>query len=58
MSVPARVVDEPSLYEQLLALPENLTENGWLLLATLKDDDPVSVAPFDAVSFSLADLWA
>lgn len=35
-----------------------LTEKGWLLVATLKDDDPVSVAPFDAVSFSLADLWA
>lgn len=27
------------------------------LIAALKDDDPVRVAPFDAVSFSLADLW-
>ncbi len=35
-----------------------LTENGWLLIATLKDDDPVAVPPFDAVEFSLADLWA
>jgi hypothetical protein len=35
-----------------------LTENGWLLLATLKDDDAVSLPPFDAISFSLADLWA
>jgi Uma2 family endonuclease len=30
----------------------------WLLLTTLKDDDPVQQPPFDAVSFSLASLWA
>jgi Uma2 family endonuclease len=36
----------------------SLHEGRWLLVATLKDDDPVSVAPFDAVTFSLADLWA
>jgi len=35
-----------------------LKENHWLLIATLKDDDRVSVPPFDAVEFSLADLWA
>ena len=35
-----------------------LQQNGWLLIATLKDDDEVSLPPFDAVSFSLADLWA
>lgn len=35
-----------------------LREEGWLLIATLKDDDPVRVPPFDAISFSLADLWA
>jgi Uma2 family endonuclease len=34
-----------------------LTEKGWLLLTTLKDEDAVAVPPFDAVSFSLADLW-
>ncbi len=34
-----------------------LREGAWLLLATLKDDDPVSIAPFAAVTFSLADLW-
>lgn len=33
-------------------------EEGWLLIATLQDDDPVSVPPFDAITFSLADLWA
>jgi Uma2 family endonuclease len=30
----------------------------WLLLATLKDDDPVRQPPFDAISFPLASLWA
>ncbi|MGH6636553.1 MAG: Uma2 family endonuclease [Gammaproteobacteria bacterium] len=35
-----------------------LRGGAWLLIATLKDDDAVSVPPFDAVSFSLADLWA
>ena len=35
-----------------------LREDGWLLIATLQEDDPVQVPPFDAVSFSLADLWA
>jgi hypothetical protein len=28
------------------------------IVATLKDDDPVKVAPFDAITFSLADLRA
>jgi len=35
-----------------------LQEDRWVLIATLKDDDPVAVPPFDAVTFSLADLWA
>lgn len=30
----------------------------WVLTATLKDDDPVALAPFDAISFSLGGLWA
>lgn len=30
----------------------------WLLVATLKDDDAVSLPPFDAISFSLSGLWA
>ena len=29
----------------------------WVLFATAKDDDPVQVRPFEAVSFSLGDLW-
>ena len=32
--------------------------NGqWLLLASAKDDEPVSIRPFDAITFSLANLW-
>ncbi len=34
-----------------------LRDGQWLLLATLKDDDQVRLAPFDAVGFSLGDLW-
>jgi hypothetical protein len=34
-----------------------LREGQWSLLVTLKDQDPVCVAPFDAIEFSLADLW-
>ena len=34
-----------------------LRDGEWVLIATLKDDDPVSVRPFDAITFSLADLW-
>jgi Uma2 family endonuclease len=29
----------------------------WTLLATLQDEDAVSLPPFDAASFSLAELW-
>jgi len=35
-----------------------LQQGRWTLIATLKDDDQVAVPPFDAVAFSLADLWA
>lgn len=34
-----------------------LRDGAWVLVAVLKDDDPVSVPPFAAVTFSLADLW-
>lgn len=30
----------------------------WALIAALRDDDPVCVAPFDAITFQLNDLWA
>ena len=29
----------------------------WTVIATLKDDDLVCVAPFDAVTLSLGELW-
>lgn len=32
-------------------------DGRWLLAATLKDDDAVSLPPFDAISFSLGGLW-
>jgi len=36
-----------------------LQDNGhWLLLSTLKEDDPVRQPPFEAVSFPLGSLWA
>ena len=32
-------------------------EGEWVLIAAAKDDDPISVRPFDAITFSLGDLW-
>ena len=32
-------------------------EGKWLLVASAKDDEPVSIRPFDAITFSLGDLW-
>ncbi|MDT8397457.1 MAG: Uma2 family endonuclease [Pseudomonadales bacterium] len=35
-----------------------LKEDGrWLLLGTLRENEPVKQPPFDAVAFSLGDLW-
>lgn len=34
-----------------------LRDGSWLLLGTYKDDDPIWLALFDAVTFSLAELW-
>ena len=34
-----------------------LREGQWTLIAIAADDDPVGIPPFDAVTFSLADLW-
>ncbi len=34
-----------------------LHDGQWLLTASAKDDEPVSVRPFDAITFSLAELW-
>jgi len=35
-----------------------LREGVWVLIAALSEDDPVRVPPFDAIAFSLRDLWA
>ena len=34
-----------------------LREGQWVRIASVKDDDPVSIRPFDAITFSLGDLW-
>ena len=34
-----------------------LRSGEWVLIATAKDDDSVCIRPFDAVTFSLGDLW-
>ena len=34
-----------------------LRAGQWVLIATAKDDDPVSVRPFDAITIDLGDLW-
>ena len=34
-----------------------LRAGHWVLIASAKDDDPISVRPFDAITFSLGDLW-
>ena len=34
-----------------------LRDGEWVLIACAKDSEPVSVRPFDAITFSLGDLW-
>ena len=34
-----------------------LRDGYWVLIASAKDDDPISIRPFDAITFSLGDLW-
>ena len=34
-----------------------LKDGLWSLIATAKDGDPVSIPPFDAITFNLGDLW-
>ena len=34
-----------------------LREGEWVLIATAQDDAPVRIRPFDAITFSLGDLW-
>ena len=34
-----------------------MRDGPWVLIATAKDADPVRIRPFDAITFSLGDLW-
>jgi Uma2 family endonuclease len=34
-----------------------LEQGRWVLIAILEDEAPVSVDPFDAITFALGDLW-
>ena len=34
-----------------------LRDGEWVLIASAKDDDPISVRPFEAITFSLGGLW-
>ena len=34
-----------------------LRDGEWVLIAMARDDDPVNIRPFDAITFSLGDLW-
>jgi Uma2 family endonuclease len=34
-----------------------LRDGGWVLLGALKDDEPVRLAPFEAIEFPLSALW-
>jgi Uma2 family endonuclease len=34
-----------------------LADGKWQILGVFRDDDSVSVAPFDAITIHLSDLW-
>ena len=34
-----------------------LRDGQWVLIGSAKDDEPVNIPPFDAITFSLGDLW-
>ncbi len=34
-----------------------LQDGRWLLIATTRDEDPIRIPPFDAVTFGLGRLW-
>ena len=34
-----------------------LHQGRWLLIASAQDEEPIGIRPFDAITFSLADLW-
>ena len=51
------ILDEPELHLHSDIMVPDLKDSRWTLQVTLKNDDRVRVAPFDAIEFSLRDLW-
>ena len=50
----ARMANDPAM--DIADAPE-LLDGQWLLIASAQDDEPVSIRPFDAITFSLGELW-
>jgi hypothetical protein len=48
-------VHRPATYQDVIDAP---ADKVWTLAAALADDAEVRLAPFDAIAFPLADLWA
>ena len=40
-----------------MARRDDLHEGQWLPIASAKDDELISISPFDGITFSLGDLW-
>ena len=51
------IVDPDLKILETYELHEEESCNKWLLCSTLKDDQAVSLAPFDAIEFDLSILW-
>ena len=34
-----------------------LRPGKWVLIAAARDDDPIRIPPFDAITFGLGELW-
>ena len=56
----ASVLDPPD--SRVVAHPTleafELRDSEWALIACAIDDEPVSVRPFDAITFNLGELWS
>jgi hypothetical protein len=48
-------------YQDVIDAPEHeaftLDSGQWRLVAALRDDREICLAPFEAISFSLSELW-
>ena len=54
---PSRVSSCLSLNPNLIVARYELHDGRWLRIASAKDDQPVNILLFDAIVFSLGDLW-